>query len=49
MSASPWYSKDFVSLKRKDGGEFNMAESSICVGSVDCLSERALEEEARPN
>lgn len=33
---------------RKEGGEFNMAETSICVGSIDCVYERRLKE-ARPN
>lgn len=48
MRAGPQHSQDFVSAQKKEGGEFNMAETSICVGSVDCLYERGLEE-ARPN
>lgn len=42
---APGYSKDFVSVRKKEGGEYNMAETRIC---VDCLYERGLEE-ARTN
>ncbi len=48
MRAGLWYSKDCVSERETEGGEFNMAESSVGVGRVDCLFERGLEE-ARPN
>ena len=48
MRASPQYSKDFVLVQTTKEGEFNMAESSICVSCVDCPYERGLEE-ARQN
>lgn len=40
MRAGPQSSEDFVSVRKKEAGaEFNMAETSICVGSVDCMRE----------
>ena len=39
MRADPRYSEDFVSERMQEGGEFNMAESSVCVGTVAYLYE----------
>lgn len=50
MRAGPRSSEDFVSVRKEEAGaEFNMAETSIRAGSVDCMREWFKRSQAKLN